>query len=244
MKKGSVLLIIIGVLVIVFGLVNPINLGKKENNQTNSNNKNNEEKKEDVPTTSFNGIYIKGKTSMKLFVKNNKLYFNIVNGNDGVASGDADISGNTAEGSIIDSNYKFTSNNNNIILETNNSSIESGEYTKNKEYTINDYYTDNYGDINYSTSEINGLYEQNNNKLYIYQINSTTISFIAEVGNNHISSDCQKDAKGIYVTSIFDNTYNIKIDKDTVLVTSTEKEFNGQYTKKQSLTIEEIINKF
>ena len=242
MKKNSILVILLGVLLIVFGFVNPFNLGTEEKSKDS-----NDAKKDVQPvvqTKNFDGVYKKDNIVLKIYTLDNKIKYNILANDSYKVEGEADITNDTATGTIFEKNYTFKLNGNNITLETNDAGLDSGEYIKEKNYTSNDYYTDHYGDPKFLTSEINGIYEQENNKLYVYQKDDNKIVFLAELNNNTISAEPELDGNGNYTATIFENTYSLKYENKNITVTSTEEVFSGVYTKKQPLTVEDIIKKF
>ncbi|MBR4262937.1 MAG: hypothetical protein IKQ35_06205 [Bacilli bacterium] len=243
MKKNSILVILFGVLLIVFGFVNPFNLGVEEKSKDS-----NDAKKDVQPvvqTKNFDGVYKKDNIVLKIYTLDNKIKYNILANDSYTAKGEADITDDTATATIFEKNYTFKLNGNNITLETNDAGFDSGEYVKEKNYTANDYFTDNYGDPKFVTSEITGLYEQENNKLYVYQMADNKISFKAElINNNTVVGEAELDANGNYTVTIPENTYSLKYENKNITLTSTDPTFSGTYTKKQPLTVEDIIKKF
>ena len=222
-RKIVITLMIIGLLLIVSGAILK-HLGVFGNENT---------------INSINGIYQNNAVIIKIYKLNNdKLYFNINDSSLGIIN----CTGNEASGSVLDEDYSFTTNNNELTVVNNN---YNGKYIKKSNYSSNDFYNDNYGNINYLNGNYNGIYNLNNTKIYLYQTNENEVR-ISILKDNDINDYFYqiRDDKSLYYR-LGNEEHIITINKSNLIYktvidgTITE----NQFTKEKSLTIKDIINK-
>ncbi|MBP5683804.1 MAG: hypothetical protein J6X02_00930 [Bacilli bacterium] len=260
-KKSKVgLIIIIVVLLVALGVGAYFLFGKKddtptnnqnnnqENGQNNNQNNNNNNNDATFKASSFSGVYKLDDVTVVLFGKdsNNKLYYDISSGTNS-SSGDASVLGTSAEAEIFDTTFKFTINNGNLELTTNDEKFKSGTYNKISDYKINDFYNDHYGKEEFIDTKYNGDYSNDTTKVYVYQESESEVRiyFMGTAGLHDISYEIKDD--GSLYSKFFDDEYTVTFEGDKMTYTSkkgdgSKNEFDGTYTKVKSLSLEEIVD--
>ncbi len=247
-------LLIIGICLTGFGIYKGFSEGlfdrekkptsNQTNNGNNSSNGTNNSVKNDV---SFNGVYEKDSVVIKLYLKDKKTLTYDISYDGGETSSTAKVSGNSASDEMFDSSYKFTITENGLEFTTNNEDIASGTYAKKSEYTVNDYFTDNYGDAQYVNSKYNGEYKFGDIKAYMFQSNEKEVrlyiygglgmsDLVYEIGQNDILTCEHFDDK--YEVTFTDSGFTFKV------VEGEKSNFEGTYTKVKAMTLEEIVETF
>ena len=213
-----------------------------------------EEKKEEQPKqkgvvkTEYSGVYRNGDATIKIYQrKDNSISF-YLDGIENSVSFEGKINNNIVEKSIFDDNYKIAFNNNSLTFETSDENATSGTYNKISDYTMRDYYNDNYGDENYINTRYNGEFKQGDiiARLYQKDENIVRVSIYKGLNFHDLEYDIKED--GNLFTDSFDSKYEIEFNDDSFTFKETSndesKPFDGTYTKVKSLTMEEILEKF
>ena len=86
--------------------------------------------------------------------------------------------------------------------------------------------------------EFTGKYSYDNNSIYIYQIDKNELYFIINTDIYGKSIINNKEASG----TINNINYKFTIDKDKLLLESTNSSINGSYKKESIITLEEFYN--
>ncbi len=239
-KILGIVFIVLGIALISFGAYKTFS-GKSSNTGGGT------AEKETSSDTMFNGVYQKDTTTIKLYQLDKKtLAYDISYGENGdnSVSSRASISSNKAEDEMFDESYSFTLVNNAIEFTTNNAELTSGTYNKVSKYEEKDYFNDNYGNIKYFDSKYNGEYNFGNAKAYMYQVDEKEVR--VSITKDFSISDLRYDIEenGVLHCEHFDDEYEITItDKGFIFKTvkGDEKDYDGEYTKVKTLTMNEII---
>ena len=276
-KKTGLIIAVIGLLLIIGSSIYAIigtdlfkdekNNDKDEQEEIKDNNDNKDSKdSRDNESIIYNGVYEKDGITIKIFKTDGidigslqrdfYVKFDIIL-KDGIISSYFDnINNNTGKASIIDDEYTIVFSNNQLELTANdvalkeNSSLKNGVYKKTKDYTIEDYYNDNIGDIKYLNSKYNGKYNFNGNEMFIYQTSEDEVnlilsgnseSSIAYLGKQYIINDDGTLKEDVFFDDDKPDT-QISFDNENIIFSSNEfPDINGTYIKERNLTIEEII---
>ena len=164
----------------------------------------------------------------------------------------------------ISDTYKITKVGNNIKLETNSEDYPSGEYERMYDYTMSEYYQDNFNanESYLADPKYNSISEMTNSdgeKIFMYMFktreNKVHISFVWEDGysggNNimEIDSDGSLVAKDLFddhveerITFNSDNTQFTLTEYNEDGTINNESSFSGTYTYKEAITMEKIVN--
>ena len=265
-KSNNKLILIVVALVLVIGVVlflvfgTDLFKGEEKKEETKE-----EPKKEEVVSVNPSGVYENNGVTVKVFyfekAENSKyrkdtVEFNIDSDGNGFGSY-GDYENDKVTGSVFESEVTLTFKNNELELNGNESFVNEnpdmtvGVYKKVKDYTADDYYSDNIGDINYLNSSYNGKYELDGNVLYAYQTESDTVTIVLiSASENYFgyfgrSYKINEDGTLIedYLSEGEEPTSSISFDGEQVVFNYTEDEgLSGTYTKKSSLSVKDIIN--
>lgn len=233
------LLIIVGLIFVGFGVYKGFIEEKPKEEQP---------KQEEVIKKVYSGVYQNGDAIIKFYQKkDDSVLFNLDKAEYSVTF-DGKITNNIVENSILENTYKVTFNDNTLTLETNDTNLTNATYNKISDYTINNYYSDNYGNESFLNSKYNGEFKQGDITAYLYQKDEKTVRVSISKGFNSQDLEYEiKDDNHLY-TEMFEKKYEIEFKDNTFTFkeTSTEKNkvFDGTYTKVKTLTMEEIIEKF
>lgn len=195
-----------------------------------------------VEVVKYDGVYLYEGTRIKLYeLADNRIFFSIISQNNDT-EGYADKNGKTAVGEIFNK-YTFTIKDNGIEFTTTDENLVQGTYTKESNYTKEDFYRDKYGDINLISSKYNGKFELEGATLYMYQSEEKKVRVVVEKGlsSSDISYDIMDDAS--LNGKIFEEEYSIKLEEDNLIFTTVkgDKTFDGTYKKTKALTIDDIL---
>ena len=252
-KKNSVAIVVglvvfgLAIAALVFFLLTNANKKDNEDNDTNKEPDTNNKVEEVV----WNGVYESEQGTVYLYQLNDEelSYSMLLDGSS--ISGTADIDGNTAEGEIFDT-YSFVLNGNNLDFTTTSEDVTADTFTKTKEYTTTDYFSDNFGDPKYLESDINGVFGDEAIVIKIYQ-QSEDSAYIT------ILKDYSIYGKGIDIVNgelVLEDEFfgdmekinaTIKDNQLVITASSTDSgsllnEVSGTYTKTGSYTMEDIIS--
>ena len=230
-------------ILILLGIIS-IGIGIKLKNKSADNDDNiviNEQTIEE--TTTYNGIYQKNDTIIKLYgLTNNRLYYDI-SGNTGIAI----INEDNATATLLDDNYNFKVNDNILTFETNSNKYPSGKYERNNEYTSENLFNDKYGDTTYLDSKYNGDYSSSSYKLYMFQTKENEVIVCTTYNGNTTSLLYSIMDDESLISKIDNNEIKITLKNDSITYkTDSEradmKKFNGTHKKVKSLSIKDILN--
>ena len=252
-KKNPILFIILGlVLVAVIGIVVFFLLTNNDKEENKDTDKKTEEQ-ENKPTAELNwsGVYENDNGYITIYqLDNEEFEFNAMIGSNSI-SGVAQIDGNTAEAEIFDS-YTFVLNENSVEFSSTDEDIETNSYPKVKDYTKEDYFTDNYGNITLLENGLNGVFEKDELTITIYQTSEESANITISKNNYYFQRNIEIiDGKLVHEDNFFDDveTINATITNDTLTITASSSdpesilnEISGSYTLTKKVTIDDILN--
>lgn len=259
-QKKSKLPIIIGILLVVIIAAVAVFLLMKKNDkkeekkepekQENNTNTNQNTNTNTNITISWSGTYENSDGTITIYqYSNEKLYYG-VSLNSGSAFGSAEISGNKAEGKIFDT-YTFTLEGTQIQFTTTDEDLKAGTFTKKGDYSKEDYYKDNFGDPSYLNTNVNGIFQNGDITIKIYQT-SETAAMITITASSSIYSTPITINNGSLVLDkeSFGETekINITISSDSITVVASSSDtskilnkISGSYKKVKPYTIDDIL---
>ena len=133
------------------------------------------------------------------------------------------------------------------IIVSKNAVFKSGLYKKSKEYTKEDFYSENIGNIDYVKSNLNYVYKNGDNTIYLYEKEENTVRLMCTFKDNYYDLVLTKEGENYYSAEMFDEQYRIDIIDTGIKLTLGDEnstEFNGEYIKDKKLEIDEIISVF
>lgn len=199
----------------------------------------------------FNGVYKNGDITLKVHAKtkNELIYF--AETDEGSASGYLELNGSEAKYDFFDEVITFKMDGKNLIISNNrdNALLTSGTYIRESDYSVDDLYTEHYGDLKLIDNKYNGLFTNNDDYIYTYQKSDNQIGVFAFVTNG--STNCNFTLKKDNSAScdIFDTKYEITFDGNKITYEVIDSEdssnnYKGTFKKERSFTKEEIIGTF
>lgn len=204
----------------------------------------------------WNGIYTnEDGTTFKIFQKSNTEA--LINGQ---GSSFLSLPAVIVDNKLIAEDYELTIDNN--VLNVNSSNDDSitsliGTYTKQGDYTKEEYYSDNIGNIDYiNNTTWNGIYKLNELIAKIYQISDTEVKVdingvVDGISVLFTNTFTVTDNKLLYQDNFFNINTNITIEKqnENLVISggsddldSTANKVIGTYTFDRLITIDDIIN--
>ena len=265
-KKNMLPIIIVaGVVIVALGVGLFFLLGNKsgDTNKGNSNETKTEVKQD---FEELSGIYTHEDASIKIFAfkKNpngkytsNTLEYSI-DSDDYSRGGYFEIRNNKGESNIFDSVISVEIKDDGLYFSTNDAFKEDmpnfpeGLFKKTGEYTVEDYYKDNYGDPAYLNTQFNGIYKLDGIEMFMYQpeekevkveVRGTTANTALLYGINfEIKEDGSLVEKIIFEDDTIDAT--LKVTETGVEFSSKEyPDLNGTYVKEKNITAKDIISR-
>lgn len=259
-KKKSKLPIIIGILlVVIIAAVAVFLLMRKDDKKTekkepekqeNNTNTNQNTNTNTNITTNWSGVYENSDGTITIYQDSNEKLHYEVSLNSGSAFGSAKISGNKAEGKIFGT-YTFVLDGTQIQFTTTDEDLKAGTFTKKSEYSKENYYEDNFGDSSYLNTNVNGVFQNDNTTIKIYQTEESK-AMITITNNNHVYSTPITINNGSLVLDeeSFGETekINITISSDSITVVASSSDtskilnrISGSYKKTKPYTIDDIL---
>lgn len=245
-KVSPVLILLVSILVLaVCGFcVWKFVLDKSNTNNSNGNNTNTTPSPKPEETNAlekYNGVYESEFGTIKLYASNNKtLMFTFVGVEDNIVSGWFERDGNEIKSEIMDEIITVKLESNNIIIESNTDEVKSGTYTKIAEYTLDEYYAETYGDPKFLETNYNGKYTNGSEYIYVYQSEDDEVIISGLLTDNLINMDLEIINEGYAKTDLFDETYEITLEDETLTLTVTE---NGETTYENTFKREKTLTK-
>lgn len=251
-NKTGLFIILSLIAAVVIGVVIFFLLINKDESETKPEDKE-PQKQENNPVVqvAWNGIYENESGKIILYkLVDNKLSFSL-DIDDYSSNGTAEINGNSAEGEIFDT-YTFVLNGDSLEFTTTDPEANGGTFTKTKDYTKEDYYTDNIGNVNYLENGLNGVFESNDVSITIYQTKEDRANLLIVKGSSSYQREVDiVNGRISYEDEFFEDIDSISasITEDTLTITasSTDSEsllnkVSGTYTRTKTLAIDDILN--
>lgn len=138
-----------------------------------------------------------------------------------------------------------------LVVETENFDYFSdGVFKRIGDFTLDEYFNETYGRLEYFDSKYSGKFKNNDGMIYIYQPDKDYVEF--EVEMPEASVGCEVNLNELtdddLVCTIFEDVYTLKIDGDKLTYTAdTENEddkYSGEFMRDGKLTKEDVIDKF
>jgi len=245
-KKIGLIIAIIGLLLIIGASVHYFTT-KKETPK---------EKKEEI-VTNVNGIYELNGTVIKIYKLEDEekpIEYNLTFNIDNQIFGSDKLENNKMYSIIFNTEINMTFEKDKLILKLDDETInkynlKNGTYKKIRDFNIDDYYKDNYGDPDLLKTKYNGVFVNQDIKITMYQkaedivgiklsgVNDSSIIInyytylLSEDGT--LREDTLANEKA---------TTTIKLDNDNIIFESTSQpDLSGTYVKKSDITIKDVI---
>ena len=144
--------------------------------------------------------------------------------------------------------YSFVLYKDGIGVETTDTNITEKTYKKMKDYTMEKYYKDFYGDASLLDGKYNWEYKSDNCTLQAYQSDENTVVYNAMCPEFMFGSNGTFNLTGdeAFKMTIFEEVTTFEFSDDRLVIThqGEESPLAGTYTKVKQLTIEDIIKGF
>ena len=248
------MIVIIGLMIGISVWKFVLNKDEDENNNTPSNNTsentNNTPSNNNSTTgiSTYNGVYKLDNATLKLYaVSDSSVAYSCTSGFSS-ASGSFDYADGKLNYSFFDDVYSaHLDDNKNLVLESTSDIMKSGTYTKSSDYSEDDYYKDNYGNLSLLDNEFNGKYTLNSDYINAYQPKEGYVKVSGLLGESgNIEFDLEKDGDK-YVTELFDDYYELTFNGDSLHVVVKENgsvTYDNTLTRTGKLTKKDIISNF
>ena len=198
-------------------------------------------------TIYYSGLYTKDGIKINIFRKDDKLYYTVKKDIYGILN--LDEENNKASGERFSYKYSYSFETDGLDIESDDNSIPSGHYKREKDITFEEYYESAFGEKKYFDSEFNGIYKNDLGTIYIYQISESYCNVIIDHKNGfkkgyfNISDEFNYNINSTEGDAIF--TISVMEDKAVVETTlirvDREMQYDGEYTKVSSLKMEDLI---
>ena len=203
----------------------------------------NDKKKTEKSKIEYTAVYKLGKNTIKTYKMGDTIYYK-AESSEINNTGNSELKKNTIKLDYVSEGSTLTFKNGSVLIKS-NANLESGTYKKTGKYTNEELFNDFYGDKTYLTSEINGVYEKDDIKIYVYQKNGNVIRIFFDFsGENDL--ELSKNDDGNYYLEFFEDVFTLSFTDSSMnfdLKTNEDKKqaLNGTYTKKSNLGLDEII---
>ena len=211
--------------------------GNKEKISNDNNNTNTEK-------INYNGIYNLDDTKIKIYSENDKIYYVVEN--NGLHIRSYTKANNIIMLDSVSDKTKLTFKKDLVVIKTDNEDLKEGKYEFTEPYSKEDFYSDFYGDKEYSNAEINGIYTNEKVKVYVYQKSEKAIRLYCQENNHGMDYEIDLTENNTYHLDFFDTTFDVSFNDNTMTI-SVESEdddykvLNGTFTKKSKLELDDII---
>ena len=248
-KKSSLIYIIIAVVaLLLIGLCLWLFVFNKTDNPGGNNSEGGNDKGTEsvFDSSTFNGVYTYGFSSLKLFAVTKDTVRYSITGSDRLTNGEFVYSNGVLKFEFMDLLVTIKKEGDNIVVDSNSSSFISGTYTKTSSYTADNYFQDNYGSDEFFNTKYNGKYVNGKETIYVYQSGQKSISVLGILDNNiDFKEELEINDDGVcvgsssvqeYYLTLNDNKINFVIKSSGVSI--YEKDFTRERTITKSNVIE------
>ena len=247
-KNNKNLIIIIGAAVILLCLIifGFIFLGSNKGDS-------NTDKSQDDSNIEISGTYEdKGLTIKLLKITDIKAYSLLEKG-DTFLVNSCEINNYNVKCTNQDLEYTFNISKDNLDFTTNDSRLENGSYKRKGEYTAETFYGNIIGNPDLLKTKYSGSFELNGISLLMYSPSDAQIVLsISKTENDDVIeydsafySDIKNKNSNVFIS--VDGLSTLKVDEGSVVFNTESKDykiFNGTYTKKSDMTVENVIDNF
>ncbi|MBR2828731.1 MAG: hypothetical protein IKE70_05820, partial [Bacilli bacterium] len=233
-------LLMIGILLIIVGVV-LIFIPK-------SNSSSNKEMNENATVKDYVGIYKNENGKAYLYSKDGKEVSVNMELDNYSFSSQTEIENGKLTMVIIEdkTTISLSKDNKTIFVTSDIKELKNISFTKEKEYTKEDFYQKNYGNIELLDSKYNGIYKKDNKELRIYQKNEDSTRVYVKEENSSMDIEFKIIGDNTLEGEVLEEKYKIILedDKITFETINGEKTFDGTYTKEGTQTIDDIIKEY
>ena len=136
-----------------------------------------------------------------------------------------------------------------ILLDDNSNTFKNGEYKRTSDYEADNIINDFLGIETYKESSVNGKYILNDNIAYLVETSDSSLRLRIVNNRYNVSLDLTKDENGHYIIEMFEDKYDLIIDKDKfeLKIDSEDEDVKsneGTYKKSKDINKIEIIKYF
>ena len=200
-----------------------------------------------VTAKDFNGVYQAGTTVLKVYAASDNSVLFDFDGEFGGVQGYGEFANDKVTGEIFEQ-YSFVLYKDGIGVETTDTNITEKTYKKMKDYTMEKYYKDFYGDASLLDGKYNWEYKSDKCTLQAYQSDENTVVYNAMCPEFMFGSNGTFNLTGdeAFKMTIFEEVTTFEFSDDRLVIThqGEESPLAGTYTKVKQLTIEDIIKGF
>ena len=219
---------------------------KDDNDEETKEERKDEEVKE---AKGYNGIYKSENSVLKLYCQENNECYIYLENDDSTVGTTIEIEDNLSDYDDIE--FKFEKN---TITVSENPEDEDdiigigGIYKKEKDYNMQDFYKDQYGNPELLNSKYNGYYEYGENKMYTFQTDEEHVRvYISGNGISFFDIEFEINEDGKLHEEFFENIYEVEVKENEAIFTTIQtdeedgKALDGTYKKLRNIDYKEII---
>lgn len=229
-------ILLVGLLLIVFGIVLqllPIN-NQSINNQATA--------------KDFAGIYKNSKGKAYLYTKDGKeVIVTIELSNYSFMNQEEVKDGKLSMKTIEDkTTITLSKDKKTIFIVSDFKEINNTSFKKEKDYTKEDFYQNNYGDLKLLDNKYNGIFKLDNKEIRIYQKDEETIRALIEENNSSMDIEFKIMKENTLEGEVLEDKYIINLEDDSIIFNTVngDNNFDGTYEKVGKQTIDDILNSY
>ncbi len=245
-KKVKYLFIIIGIILLLFGIIFILKNNNKEQNKNT-----NEEINEKIYP--FNGVFKNENKVIYMYqCDENNAFVSSKDGNIKMRLMIDAKAENIAKGYLDIDECNFEINDEILKIETNNDRLQNGDYKKESSISAEEFFEVLIGKTDYfNEKKYNGLYKLENSNLYMFQYSNDEVYVIIDSDKgSYMNKAYISDENNLFMGD-FSSNYQIVLDKDSLtfiivskneMSTSSDDIFDGLYTKVKEITPLDVIS--
>lgn len=197
----------------------------------------------------YNGIYVYNDVSIYVYQEDDEtVYFGRNKNTRCRARVENELARGICNGGNESDEYTLTIIDNMLEIESNNSRILSGLYTKVSDIKLEEYFEVTYGNTSSFQSKYNGIYRLDDKEIVLYRVYEDSVKLIASSSSSTLVITLNIMEDDTLSVTMEDKTITIKLDDRGNLIFNTKginegttKQFDGEYNKIKFITFSDIL---
>ena len=232
-NKLSFIIMIIGIIMALLGIILLIipNLGE-----------------ETLTANDFNGIYKNDNGEALLYSKDGKTVHVSIELEDYSFTHQSEVKDNklNLEAENKKTIVSLDKNKKTVSIKSDIKELNNMTFKKEKEYSKEQFFNNNYGNSKYLDSKYNGIYKKDNSEIKMYQQYDDTVRVYISKENSSIDTEFLIKDENTIISELEEIEYKITIDGDKIQFETTkgDKEYDGEYKREKTLSQDEIMELF
>ena len=229
-------ILLVGVFLIVFGIV--LQLISKNNQSIDK----------QATAKDFVGIYKNNKGKAYLYTRDGKEVTITIELNNYLFMNQEEVKDGKISMKTIEDKTTITlsKDKKTIYVKSDFKEMNNTSFKREKDYTKEEFYQNNYGDLKLLDNKYNGIYKLENKEIRMYQKDKNSIRVLIEENTSSMDIVFNKKEENVLDGEVLEDNYKIAIEDDIIIFETIngEKDFDGTYEKVGKLTIDDIINSY